>query len=203
MIAMQYSFVLPADYDMSIVDRRIAEKGHLMDGFPELVFKAYLSARKKARQPSDSENLYAPFYLWKSPAGMNEFLSGPGFVGLTQSFGWPSVKTWSVWHAEVSPRIAEARFASRETVPIPPYAALDALRASETGRAKNRVHDDGALASLVGFEPTTWTLVRFQLWAELPSNHGLEDRHIYSVGHVSFSPPVLREEVIPARRTHP
>ncbi len=27
MIAMQYSFTLPADYDMSIVDRRIRDKG--------------------------------------------------------------------------------------------------------------------------------------------------------------------------------
>jgi hypothetical protein len=185
MIAMQYGFILPADYDMSIIDRRIAEKGHLMDGFPDLVFKAYLSARKTARQPSDSENLYAPFYLWKSTAGMNEFLSGPGFVGLTQSFGWPSVKTWSVWHAEVSPRIADARFATRVSVPILPYAALDALRASEIERAKACVHDDGALAALVGFEPTTWTLVRFQLWAEPPSSDRLEDHRIYSVGHVS------------------
>ena len=31
MIAMQYNFVLPADYDMSIVDRRIAEKAMLAD----------------------------------------------------------------------------------------------------------------------------------------------------------------------------
>ncbi|WNG41484.1 DUF4865 family protein [Archangium violaceum] len=185
MIAMQYSFVLPADYDMSIIGRRIAEKGHLMDGFPGLVFKAYLSAQKAVQQPSDSENLYAPFYLWKSPAGMNDFLCGPGFVSLTQSFGWPSVKTWSVWHAEVSPRITHARFATRESGSIPPYAALDALRASETGRAKDCVHEDGALAALVGFEPTTWTLVRFQLWAERPSSGRFEDRHIYSVGHVS------------------
>ena len=33
MIAMQYSFVLPADYDMAIIDRRIREKGPLLDGF--------------------------------------------------------------------------------------------------------------------------------------------------------------------------
>lgn len=46
MIAMQYSFTLPADYDMSIIDRRIRDKGPLLDGFPNLGFKAYLSARK-------------------------------------------------------------------------------------------------------------------------------------------------------------
>ncbi|MGO6908064.1 DUF4865 family protein, partial [Rhizobium ruizarguesonis] len=46
MITMQYSFTLPADYDMSIIDRRIRDKGPLLDGFPNLGFKAYLSARK-------------------------------------------------------------------------------------------------------------------------------------------------------------
>ena len=46
MIAMQYSFTLPADYDMSVIDRRIADTGPLLDGFPGLKFKAYLVARR-------------------------------------------------------------------------------------------------------------------------------------------------------------
>ena len=32
MIAMQYRVVLPADYDMSIIDKRIREKGSMLDG---------------------------------------------------------------------------------------------------------------------------------------------------------------------------
>ena len=51
MIAMQYSFTLPADYDMSIVDRRIRDKGPLLDGFPNLGFKA-ISAPAKANAPA-------------------------------------------------------------------------------------------------------------------------------------------------------
>lgn len=47
MIAMQYSFSLPADYDMSIIDRRIAEKGHLLDNFPNLKFKGLSDGAKK------------------------------------------------------------------------------------------------------------------------------------------------------------
>ena len=46
MIAMQYNFTLPADYDMGIVERRITEKGPLLDDFPKLKFKAYLSAAR-------------------------------------------------------------------------------------------------------------------------------------------------------------
>ena len=60
---MQYSFVLPADYDMAIIRQRIADKGHLLDAYPNLLFKAYLSAdRQSSTQPS-RHNLYAPFYL--------------------------------------------------------------------------------------------------------------------------------------------
>ena len=40
MLAMQYGFVLPADYDMGIGRRRIAEKSHLLDQFPRRRFKA-------------------------------------------------------------------------------------------------------------------------------------------------------------------
>lgn len=59
MMAMQYSFTLPADYDMEIIDRRIRDKGPAMDGFLHLGFKAFLSARRG--ESGSRENLYAPF----------------------------------------------------------------------------------------------------------------------------------------------
>lgn len=183
MIAMQYSLVLPADYDMGIIDRRIADKGSFTDGLPGLAFKAYLTTRKNAQGTAAAENLYAPFYLWDSMAGMNDFLSGPGFVALTQSFGWPSVKSWNVWHAQLSDRLGAARFATRETLPIAPYTGLDALRQAETERASRAVAGHGAIAALAGFEPATWTLVRFQLWADAPAP--LPGQVLYSVGHLS------------------
>ncbi|GAB3400671.1 DUF4865 family protein [Massilia agilis] len=182
MISMQYSFVLPADYDMSVIDRRIAEKGSMTDGFPGLVFKAYLSARKGERGASD--NRYAPFYLWDGPAGMNDFLSGPGFVALTQSFGWPSVATWSVWHAELAPGIERARFATSERLAIAPHTGLEQLRAAETALAQSCVSEAKALAAVAGYEPTTWTLVRFRLWEELPLELA-KGAAVYRVGHVS------------------
>jgi hypothetical protein len=57
MIAMQYSFTLPADYDMAIIDRRIAQKSGFTDNFPKLLFKAYLTAR---RGEDSAENLSRP-----------------------------------------------------------------------------------------------------------------------------------------------
>ena len=186
MIAMQYSFTLPADYDMSIIDRRIAEKGHFMNGFPGLVFKAYCSARKMRAQPPHAENLYAPFYLWNSCEAMNTFLCGPGFAGLSQAFGWPAVKTWSVLHAEIGADIASACFATRELVRIAPYTGLDELRRSETQRASEDVAQRDALVAVAGFDPLDWNMVRFRLWAAQPPDEGfLEDRLSYRVGHVS------------------
>jgi len=118
MIAMQYSFVLPADYDMAIVRQRIGSKGHLLDDFDGLHFKAYLHAERGANSP---HNLYAPFYLWQDSAAMQRFLGSAGFVGLTQAFGWPSIQCWPVWDAYLSPDARHAGFASRDIVAIAPY----------------------------------------------------------------------------------
>lgn len=181
MIAMQYRFVLPADYDMAIVERRIAEKGPLLDDFPDLKFKAYLSAARSAGAP---ENLYAPFYVWENGAGMSEFLCGPGFAAVSGAFGWPQVRTWTVWSALQSDAIAQARFATREIAPVAPYAALGEIRERESETAQETVTRRGALAAVAGFEATQWTLVRFRLWGERPA---LADQagELYRVGHLS------------------
>ena len=93
MIAMQYRFPLPADYDMAVIDRRIADRSHLTDGFPGLLFKAYLAARKAG---PGRDNAYAPFYVWNTVEGMHAFLNGTGFAGVSDAFGRPSVATWLV-----------------------------------------------------------------------------------------------------------
>jgi hypothetical protein len=181
MLAMQYSFPLPADYDMAIIRRRIAEKGSMTDRFPNLMFKAYLAAERAGSR--GLENLYAPFYVWQSAAGLNDFVCGNGFAGVSQAFGWPSVKMWSVWQAEVARGVAEARFATRETIAIPPHADLAALRQRESEAAAADVARGGALASVVGFEPTSWTHVRFRLWrAPRAAADGVL---AYEVGHMS------------------
>ncbi|MHB1057041.1 MAG: DUF4865 family protein [Rhodanobacter sp.] len=184
MIAMQYSFSLPADYDMGIIRRRIAGKGHLLDGFPGLAFKAYLHAERDEATGNSHENLYAPFYLWHDTDGMNAFLGGAGFAALTRSFGWPSVRTWSVWQAEQAEDLAIATHAIREVIGLPPHSALDACRDAEALIASAAMAD-GALAAVSAFEPTTWTLLRFQLRAEPQVEPVRAGRQLYRVGHVS------------------
>ncbi|MBR0644681.1 DUF4865 family protein [Plastoroseomonas hellenica] len=186
MIAMQYTLTLPADYDMGIIDRRIAEKGPLLDDFPGLAFKAYLTARRDAGALGSRDNLYAPFYVWRRADGLNDFLCGPGFAALTQSFGRPEVKTWIPWRAELASGITHAAVATREIQAVPPSADLEALRRRESEDAVADVERRGALASVAGFEPAGWTRLRFRLWREAPRD--LPDGvQAYQVGHLSLS----------------
>ena len=106
-LAMQYSFALPADYDMAIVERRIAEKGPALDGWPGLGAKAYLSARRDANQ---RENLYAPFYVWDDAAAMSGFLTGRGFAGVAERV--------RMSHQSAAWRIVFARFLSTNILPV-------------------------------------------------------------------------------------
>lgn len=184
MLAMQYSFTLPADYDMAIIRRRIAEKGHLLGDFTGLVFKAYLHASRDDRDLPSRDNLYAPFYLWSDSEAMNTFLGGDGFAALTQAFGRPSASMWSAWQAHVGSDLAAAACATREIASMPSGIALDEWRQAES-EANRAALADGALAAVSAFEPTGWTRVSFRLWPDLRAGLAHKGGQLYRVGHVS------------------
>lgn len=186
MIAMQYSFVLPADYDMAIVRERIAVKGKLLDDLPGLAFKAYLYAQRaeSETEAEAEENLYAPFYLWHDADAMHDFLNGPGFAGVARAFGWPSVRTWTPWHASVGDEVRQARHASRSVAAIAPYSDLADLRLREQEWAR-QTRRRGALAVVIGFEPAGWSIVRLSLWREAPADMASPGELHYRVGHMS------------------
>lgn len=185
MLAMQYRFVLPADYDMAVIRARIAGKGHLMDDFPGLACKAYLYS-SRAPEEGGGDNRYAPFYLWADPEGMNRFLAGPGFAALTAAFGWPSVRLWSVWRAQLPAAVLGAGQARCEILPIAPHGDLAALREAEEARLAADIADGRALGGACGFEPGGWSLVRFRLGAGRPVPDGEAPGSLYRVGHLSL-----------------
>jgi len=96
MIAMQYKIVLPSDYSMESIENRIEEKGHLLNGYPGLIYKAYLYSRKDAEHYDNPVNSYSPFYIWKDHHAMLSFLKSDGFKALCEQFGRPRVETWFV-----------------------------------------------------------------------------------------------------------
>ncbi|CAI0776434.1 DUF4865 family protein [Serratia grimesii] len=176
MLAMQYSFTLPTDYDMNIIHDRITRFGPLLDSAPQLLIKAYLYAQKGEH---GEENLYAPFYLWNSSTGMSDFLSGEGFMGLSRAFGWPHVRQWLPWLTHFNhPQLTEATYATRQTLPIAPYSDLHVLRQQQQA-APN------ALASIVAFDPTAWQLVRLDLW-RVPPTTIVFNTQLYRIGHLSM-----------------
>lgn len=184
MIAMQYAITLPADYDMAIIRRRIADKGHLLDDFPGLAFKAWLHASRDDRELPSRDNLYAPFYLWHDSEGMNAFLGGAGFATLARDFGRPPVRTWIPWQAELATDLHDAVCATRELVAIPAQADLAELHAAETAAARQD-RAAGALATISAYDPTGWTLLRLRLWPTPRPDPAHADRQLYRVGHVS------------------
>ncbi len=182
MIVMQYGFTLPADYDMEIIERRIRDKGHLLDGFPGLGFKAYLSAD---RRRGGTDNLYAPYYFWKASSGADRFLSGPGFAALSRDFGRPAVKTAIVWHAALGKNLSEGRFASCDVDPILPHSDLETVRAAEIRRAQEALDDPDMLACVTAYDPTAWTCHRFRL-SRTPLRPKTERTQFYDVGYVAL-----------------
>lgn len=96
MIAMQYKIVLPSDYPMDSIKNRITDKGHLLNGFPGLIFKAYLYSEKSDPDYNNAVNSYAPFYVWEDHKSMMAFLNCDGFKALCKQFGRPKVDIWFI-----------------------------------------------------------------------------------------------------------
>ena len=183
MLAMHYDIALPDDFDMDVIRRRIADKARLMDGFPGLGFKAFIYAERGDAGCPSADNRYAPFYLWRTAEGCKEFLMGAGFAALCRDFGRPVVRNWTVWGAQARDAVASARYATREVVVLAPEVALaEVCQGEEEWVAVER----DALVVVSGYEPTTWTVVRFRLWAELPPMApGIQ---AFRVGYVARGP---------------
>ncbi|MFD6276201.1 DUF4865 family protein [Streptomyces sp. NPDC060209] len=166
MHAMQYEITLPADYDMEIVRRRVATRGHLLDDFPGLGLKAYLIRERGDTSPV---NQYAPLYLWSAPEGMNTFLWGPGFQGIVDDFGRPVVQHWTGLAyqegaaSKTLPRTAVRR-RERITDTVRPADAVEAA----LEESRRLASAPGAVATALAVDPRHWELLHFTLWEHEP-----------------------------------
>ncbi|MER6347240.1 DUF4865 family protein [Streptomyces sp. NPDC001595] len=181
MHAMQYEVTLPADYDMDVVRARVARLGHLLDGWEGLGFKAYLMRERGV--DGSPVNQYAPFYLWNTVEGMNAFLWGGGFQGLSDDFGRPAIRQWTgLAYEEGRAAGAAARVAVRDRRPVPEGAAVGEA-AEEAVRAAARLAAlDGAVCAAAAVDTGRWELVLFSLWArDAPRTDG----EVFQVLHLS------------------
>jgi hypothetical protein len=180
MQAMQYEITLPADYDMAIIRHRVATKGATTDDFDGLGLKAY-GIRERGVDGSPV-NQYAPFYLWASPDGMNRFLWGAGFEGLSRDFGRPVVRQWTGLAFERGLSDATPSVATRRIEAIAPdadaAAAIEAAVAATHERARATTVHSTALA----IDTRAWELVHFTLGASPAPD---DARTAYEVLHLS------------------
>lgn len=165
MHAKQYEITLPADYDMGIIRERVATKGHLLDAFPGLGFKAYLMRERGV--DGSPVNQYAPFYLWNTAEGLGSFLWGPGFQGLCDDFGRPVVQHWmAVGYEDGGAAGDRPRIAVRHRRPVPEGTRTTDLSEELLTEAEALAARDGAVGVLVAVDPRHWEAVAFSLWAE-------------------------------------
>lgn len=162
MHAMQYAITLPADYDMSIIRKRVADKGHLLDQLPGLGLKAYLVRERSADCPL---NQYAPFYLWTETAAMSTFLwEGGGFQGIVADFGRPSVHHWVGAGFTRGSAREEPTQATITRTPLPADVNPQTALADARARLPQSAQNDAVHSAALAVDPSRWELVRFTLW---------------------------------------
>ncbi|MEU5275635.1 DUF4865 family protein [Streptomyces asoensis] len=165
MHAMQYELTLPADYDMAVVHARVSRVGHLLDEWSGLGLKAYLVRERGLR--GSPVNQYAPFYLWNTVEGMNAFLWGGGFQGLSDDFGRPAVRQWTgLAYEEGVAAGSPALFAVRRRRPVPDGTALAEAAREAVEEARGLAREEGAVLAAAAVDTSRWECLHFSLWED-------------------------------------
>ncbi|AFK53656.1 DUF4865 family protein [Tistrella mobilis] len=156
MLALQYTVRLKADVDADMIRRRVAERGSLYDNHPGLVMKSFLL--------NEEDQVYAPFYIWRSEEDWKQFVFGDLFANLAAAFGRPRVRTWFVLGFGHGACTDQPRFAVREVDVIAPETSLEAVREREAALQAQMLTKPGLYAHSIALDADRWELVRYSLW---------------------------------------
>jgi hypothetical protein len=183
MLAMQYTFTLPDDYDMNLIRERVAQKSDHFDRLEGLYEKAFLISEKGVADAC--ENTYAPFYLWNHSYAMNDFLVSDSFKAVTEAFGRPSVKSWlPLYFSSGKAKFRHPVFATQEILDISADANLNELRRLEYKLHRQWAEHPQNQSSFIGLNADTWQIVRFALWTK-PQENLSNDVRTFEVVHLS------------------
>ena len=182
-LALRYSVVLPDDYDMAAIRRRVAERAPHYDRLPGLGLKAFL-IRERQRAGS-TLNEYAPCYLWTEAAALRRFLLGSGFAGVQRSFGRPQARQELALGFGRGPA-ASARSAHRALTPTAPDVDLAQLATAEQRRIEEATGQVGVHSTWSALDTNSWQLVRYTLWDRPAERLPAEPDSIrYTLAHLS------------------
>ena len=189
MYASQYELTLPADCEMGIIRKRVADFGHMLDDRAGLGLKAYLI--REVGMDGSPVNQYAPFYLWNDPGAMGHFLvGGGGFQGIIRDFGRPAVHHWAGLATvagasrSAAPMAASRRLTALPADPDPAGTGLAARIDQEIGELDAFADREGVHTAALAFDPNRWQLLRFVLWDEAVPQHA-DATERYQVLHLS------------------
>lgn len=154
MLTAHYSIPLPADYDMDVIHRRVADRSAPWDRRPGLLLKAFCVTDAA----DGGHNSYAPFYVWAAPGEFTRFLTGAEYAGLCAAFGPVPVRTGTVLACALG--TGPAGHLVVETRPLGPVTDL-----RETARAEQAHHqavlaDPAVHSHVVDLDPAAMALTR-------------------------------------------
>lgn len=174
MISMQYKIKLPDSFDMNIIRERVRENGHKMDGFKDLLFKAYLISVENSK--NDIKKEYAPLYLWKDSEGMNQFIWDGFYDNILKSFGWQTISTAIPLAFEKKENFKSSRYCLQITREISESTQMERLSFSSTF--------DHSTSKLLVYNPEKWQCKEYYFFEELPEQ--MEGTNIYEILHLSL-----------------
>ncbi|MEH7300074.1 DUF4865 family protein [Neobacillus drentensis] len=181
MIGMQYKVILPTDYDMDIIRRRVQENGHKTDGFPGLLFKAYLTT--ETEKNGNLYNSYSPLYIWNTAQGMNSFVFDGYYDNILASFGWQHINIGVPLNVSMEENFAKSRYVVEFAGSIPEQQSLvDFSFTAEDQYVKNAEAKSG---DFLIYNPDKWGYSHFSFFHEKPVVDLSGNLTIYEILHIS------------------
>ena len=174
MISMQYKIKLPDSFDMNIIRERVRENGHKMDGFKDLLFKAYLISVENSK--NDIKKEYAPLYLWKDSVGMNQFIWDGFYDNILKSFGWQTISTAIPLAFEKKENFNSSRYCLEIIREISESTQMERLSFSSTF--------NNSTSQLLVYNPEKWQCKEYYFFEELPEQ--MEGTNVYEILHLSL-----------------
>ncbi|EJS67826.1 DUF4865 domain-containing protein [Bacillus cereus] len=181
MIGMQYKVILPKDYDMEGIRRRVKDNGYKTDGFQELNFKAYLIA--EAGKAGNFYNCYAPLYIWNGHEGMNKFIFEGYYDNILQSFGWQQINIGIPLAVNLSDDFKKSRYVVEYAGSISQSKSLIGTQFSILNQ--NAKNTEYCLGNVIVYNPDKWGYSQFNFYEKKPGTEEMKDITIYEVLHIS------------------
>ncbi|MGE6256318.1 DUF4865 family protein [Heyndrickxia sporothermodurans] len=181
MIGMQYKVLLPKDYDMGIIRKRVQENGHKTNGFPGLNFKAYLITEEEEKE--NLYNSYAPLYIWNNYQGMNKFIFEGFYDNILKSFGWQQINIGVPLSIDLGKDFNKSKYVVEYAGTIPESKSLTETPFNPINQYVK--DEEKSLGNLLVYNPDKWGYSQFSFYQEKPKIDLAGHLTLYEILYIS------------------